>query len=122
MVLMTSNFAKRCSYLLFLGFALVFSFNALAAINDFDKPVLHPAIPLLDENGLHVLDSGKPYSTRMSCGNGEGGGCHDIDAISRAYHFEMGREESDDLFGTYRGIPQIVSPGYFGGYNCMLKK
>jgi hypothetical protein len=121
MVLMTSNFAKRCSYLLFLGFALVFSFNALAAINDFDKPVLHPAIPLLDENGLHVLDSGKPYSTRMSCGNGEGGGCHDIDAISRAYHFEMGREESDDLFGTYRGIPQIVSPGYFGGYNCMLK-
>lgn len=95
--------------------------NVVAAVNDFDKPVLHPAIPLVDEDGLHVLDSGKPYSTRMSCGNGTGGGCHDIDAISSAYHFEMGRDESNDLFGAYRGIPQLVSPGYFGGYNCMLK-
>ncbi len=92
--------------------------DVAAAINEFDKPVLHPAIPLVDEAGQHVLNSGKPYSTRMSCGNGEGGGCHDIDKISRAYHFEMGREEANDQFGSNRGFPSLTSPGYFGGYNC----
>ncbi len=49
----------------------------LAAPNAMDLPVLHPAIPLLDEAGNHVLDSGKPYSPRLrrdgalSCGS-----CH----------------------------------------------
>ena len=65
--------------------------------NTVDLPTIHPAIPLLDENGTHVLDSQKPYSTRTSCGGGSG--CHDIDKISHAYHFEMGRDESDDKFG-----------------------
>lgn len=93
---------------------------ALAAVNAFDKPVLHPAIPLVDEAGQHVLDSGKPYSTRMSCGNGEGGGCHDIDKISNSYHFDMGRSEAEDNYGKKRGVVPVVSPGYFGGFNCML--
>lgn len=92
---------------------------AYAAENYFDKPVLHPAIPLVDEEGQHVLNSGKPYSTRMSCGGGTGG-CHDIDKITRSYHFDMGRNESDDRFGAKRGVVPVVSPGYFGGYNCML--
>lgn len=118
---MHGYFWRHFQFLMVSLLLIVATANAWAAINDFDKPVLHPAIPLVDEDGRHVLDSGKPYSTRMSCGNGAGGGCHDIDAISSAYHFEMGREESNDLFGTYRGIPQLVSPGYFGGYNCMLK-
>ncbi len=84
--------------------------------NKVDAPVLHPAIPLLDEGGGHVLDSGKPYSPRQSCGSSN---CHDYDAITHAYHFEMGRDEVDDDFGARRGLPHLVSPGYFGGYACM---
>ncbi len=87
-----------------------------AAPNAMDQAVLHPAIPLLDEAGDHVLDSGEPYSPRMSCGNA---GCHDYESITHAYHFEMGRDEASDDFGAQRGLPQLVSPGYFGGYACM---
>jgi len=90
--------------------------SALAAPNAMDVPVLHPPIPLLDENGGHVLDSGKPYSPRTSCGTG---GCHDYESITHAYHFETGRDEASDDFGARRGLPQLVSPGYFGGYACM---
>lgn len=87
-----------------------------AAGNTVDLPHLHPAIPLLDENGQHVLDSQKPYSTRTSCGGSAG--CHDIDKINHAYHFEMGRDESDDKFGFKRGLAALTSPAYFGGYSC----
>lgn len=97
--------------------------SALAGAADsnhpFDRPVMHPAIPLLDQNGRHVLDSGNPMSTKASCGNGAGGGCHDYAKIAGAYHFEQGRDESKDSFGALRGLPQLTSPGYFGGYNCM---
>lgn len=112
-----------CQVLLCLLLTLPLQKVAFSAINDFDKPVLHPAIPLVDEDGVHVLDSNKPYSTHMSCGNRNGGGagCHDIDKISSAYHFEMGRNEADDQYGNKRGVVPVVSPGYFGGYNCMLE-
>lgn len=90
---------------------------AWGLVNDIDKPVAHPAIPLLDEAGSHVLDSGKPYSPKTSC---MGSGCHDYDAISHGQHFEMGRDEADDNFGAKRGPwSQVVSPGYFGGLSCM---
>ena len=78
------------------------------------EPVLHPAIPILDEQGEHVLDSGKNYSARTTCGD-----CHDYDAITSAFHFDMGRREARDDFGTNHGVSTLVSPGYFGGYNCM---
>ncbi|NOU12571.1 MAG: cytochrome C [Methylococcaceae bacterium] len=99
-------------------FLLVSSLAVMAGQNVFDQPVLHPSIPLVDEEGQHVVNSKKPYSTRMSCGNGEGGGCHDIDKISHAYHFEMGRDEAADGYGKKLGLDQLVSPGFFGGYNC----
>ena len=82
--------------------------------NSIDLPSIHPSIPLLDKNGENVLDTQKPYSSRLSCG-----GCHDMDKIGHAYHYEMGRDESDEQFGLARGIPPITSPGYFGGFNCM---
>ncbi len=81
-----------------------------------DEAVMHPSIPLLDEAGNHVLSSGKPYSPRTSCGTA---GCHDYDSITHSFHIEQGRDEADDSFGTLRGLPQLVGPGYFGGYNCM---
>jgi hypothetical protein len=87
-----------------------------ATENAYDKTVMHPAIPLLDEQGQHVLTTGNAYSPRSSCGSS---GCHDYDAITHAYHFEMGRDEADDMYGKKRGLPQLVSPGYFGGYSCM---
>ncbi len=87
-----------------------------ATENAYDKTVMHPAIPLLDEQGKHVLTTGNAYSPRSSCGSS---GCHDYDSITHAYHFEMGRDEADDLYGKKRGLPQLVSPGYFGGYSCM---
>ncbi len=90
-----------------------------AKVNWIDKPVEHPAIPLLDEDGNHVLQSGKPYSPRKSCA---GSGCHDYDKITSAYHFEMGRDEANDDFGKFNnflGAKSLVSPGWFGGFNCM---
>lgn len=87
-----------------------------AAINDMDQPVLHPPIPLLDETGNHVLDSGNPYSSKMTCGTG---GCHDYESITHAFHIEQGRDEASDDFGALRGLTNLVSPGYYGGYNCM---
>ena len=94
---------------------LMFS-NSYAAVNEFDKPVNHPPIPLLDEQGVHVLESNNPYSPKQSC---EGSGCHDYEAITHAYHFEMGRDEASDTYGAKRGLPHLVSPGYYGGYTCM---
>jgi hypothetical protein len=89
---------------------------AHAGGNVFDELVDHPKIPMLDESGDNVLDTGEPYSPKKTC---EGSGCHDYDAINHAYHFEMGRDEADDHFGKKRGLPHLVSPGYFGGYTCM---
>ncbi|NJC89229.1 MAG: cytochrome C [Methylococcaceae bacterium] len=95
-----------------------FAFGADAA-NLIDKVTLHPAVPLVDEEGVHVLQSGKPYSPRNSCGIGSGG-CHDYEGISHGDHFERGRDEADDAFGSRRGRwSQLSSPGYLGGFNCM---
>lgn len=96
---------------------LLFTFtNSYAAINAFDKSVDHPPIPLLDEQGNHVLESNNPYSPKKSC---EGSGCHDYEVLTHAYHFQQGRDEADDNYGAKRGLPHLVSPGYYGGYNCM---
>ncbi len=103
----------------FLAAGLISPLPATAKVNWIDKPVEHPAIPLLDEDGKHVLESGKPYSPRKSCA---GSGCHDYDKITSAYHFEMGRDEANDKFGLFNdflGAKSLVSPGWFGGFNCM---
>lgn len=97
-------------------FMLFMFTNSYAAVNAFDQPVNHPPIPLLDEQGNHVLESHNPYSPKKSC---EGSGCHDYEAITHAYHFQMGRDESSDNYGATRGLPHLVSPGYYGGYTCM---
>lgn len=89
---------------------------AYAVLNDFDRPVDHPPIPLFDEQGNHVALTKNPYSPKKSC---QGSGCHDYEAITHAYHFEMGRDETKDDYGQIRNLPQLVSPGYFGGYSCM---
>ncbi|MEJ2609293.1 MAG: cytochrome C [Candidatus Thiodiazotropha sp.] len=91
-------------------------FASLSSAGVLDETVAHPPIPLLTEDGEHVLGSGKPYSPRASCA---GSGCHDYDKITHAYHMEQGRDEARDDYGKDHGQPQLISPGYFGGYNCM---
>ena len=95
-------------------FIALLGLAGLAQANVYDEPKLHPAIPLLDESGTSVLDSGEPYSSKQSCG-----GCHDYESITHSFHFETGRDEAGDDFGVKRGLDVLVSPGYFGGYNCM---
>lgn len=85
------------------------------ADNAFDQYVMHPKIPFLDEQGQHVLLSGKAYSPKKTC---EGSGCHDYEKIGHSYHIEFGRDESDDNYGKKVGVPHLTSPGYFGGYSC----
>jgi len=94
---------------------LLFSMTGLARANVYDEPSLHIAIPLYDEDGNHVLDSGKAYSPKESCG----GSCHDYEKITHAFHIEQGRDETSDDFGARIGLSQLVGPGYYGGYNCM---
>ena len=108
-----SNTIATYLSILFLSFI---SQNALSAPHSMDTPHVHPAIPLLDESGNHVLENGKPYSSKMTCGTG---GCHDYESITHAFHIEQGRDEARDDFGLKRGLSQLVSPGYFGGLNCM---
>ena len=107
---------KKLLTLSALLFVFISSGQVEAAINDMDLPVLHPAIPLLDEAGNHVLDSGNPYSSRTTCGTS---GCHDYESITHAFHIEQGRDETRDDFGVLRGLTNLVGPGYYGGYNCM---
>lgn len=107
---------QRKKFISWFAASLLFAAFSSVSANTYDQQVLHPSIPLLDEEGEHVLDSGKAYSAKTSCGTA---GCHDYDSITHAYHFEMGRDEANDNYGAKRGLPQLVSPGYFGGYACM---
>lgn len=108
------NIVKQLFYV-FLFTLFTFS-NSYAAKHTYDQEMDHPPISILDEQGTHVILSKKPYSPKKTC---EGSGCHDYNGITHAYHFEMGRDETDDNYGLKRGLPQLVSPGYYGGYSCM---
>ena len=112
-----SNQTSFRAIITILLFLFVYSAGIIAATNAFDETVMHPKIPLLDEQKQHVLNSGRPYSPKMTCGTGSG--CHDYESITHAYHFEFGRDEASDDYGALHGLPQLMSPGYFGGYSCM---
>ena len=113
----SNKYAKQKQLILIGCFLMAFAMtDSFAAINAFDRAVDHPPIPILDEQGNHVLETHKPYSPKKTCA---GSGCHDYEGITHAYHFEMGRDEANDKYGAKRGLPQLVSPGYYGGYTCM---
>ncbi len=89
----------------------------------------HPKIPLLDEQGNNVIEmakqngqklvingvtyyKGAPYSSEKTCG-----ACHDVEAMTKAYHFQLGATEVSDDWG--KNHPQyhdkyLTSPGQFG--------
>lgn len=75
----------------------------------------HINIALKDRLGNPIaLESAEPYSPRQTCG-----GCHDIDRVANAYHFQQGRTDLDgdivtepDWFGD--GRDWVLSPGMYG--------
>lgn len=109
---------KKLSIKLFvIGLAVVgltFGINAALAkpaTSEIQAASIHPTFPLLDEDGNHVLDSGKPVSTMQTCG----GDCHNTEFIvSHSYHADLGLSDyaasaetwnaSDGLFGEFDPI------------------
>jgi hypothetical protein len=76
----------------------------------------HPAIILKDEAGRNVLKTGKPISTRQTCG----GDCHDYDFITNSFHFQQGKNEVDrDLLASHEIAPFNSSPGMFGKFSII---
>ena len=76
----------------------------------------HPQIVLKDEAGKNVLTSGKPISTRQSCG----GDCHDYEFISSSFHFQQGKNEMDRALLASHGAPPFnTSPGMFGKFSII---
>jgi thiosulfate reductase cytochrome b subunit len=76
---------------------------------------IHPTFPLLDEDGMNVLDSGKPISTMNTCGE-----CHDTDFINdHSYHVSAGLNELTLPGTTVTQRPWDFSPGFFGTWNSI---
>jgi cytochrome c553 len=93
------------------GLALLFLVPAEAA----PPRMPHPAVVLKDETGRNVLDSGKPVSTRQSCGS-----CHDYDFITDSFHFQQGKSEMNRGLLSSHGIaPFNSSPGMFGKFSII---
>ncbi len=83
----------------------------------------HPNVTLRDENGGLVNETGYPVSVRNTCG-----ACHNIDFISKSYHFQQGRlallpedvykKHYYDKYGNKifkHGLPKKLSPVIDGG-------
>lgn len=71
-------------------------------------------IPLLDATGAPILaGSTTPYSPEKTCG-----GCHDVNVITRGYHFQQGRTDAtnqivvSDTFNVLK--PWLLSKGMYG--------
>jgi thiosulfate reductase cytochrome b subunit len=76
---------------------------------------LHPAVPFLDEDGVNVLESGKPVSTINTCG-----ACHDANFIAdHSFHVSAGLNDLSQPGTTVTGRPWDISPGYFGSWNSI---
>jgi len=83
----------------------------------------HPDVTLKDQFGNPVVDSKLPVDVRKSCG-----GCHDVDFIATAYHFQQGRLAilSKDVYAKYysrygkeqfkNGLPKELSSLDMGMY------
>ncbi len=76
----------------------------------------HPTIVLKDEAGHSVLQSGRPISTRKTCG----GDCHDYDFITNSFHFQQGKNETDrQMLASHHIAKFNVTPGMFGKFSII---
>lgn len=80
-------------------------------------PEAHDAIVLLDRLGNQLtLESTEPYSSRKTCGR-----CHDIDAITNAYHFQQGRTSEEFPSAGLGESPTALRDDYFDDGRFWLK-
>jgi hypothetical protein len=76
----------------------------------------HPPVILKDDAGHSVLESGKPISTRRTCG----GDCHDYDFIADSFHFQQGKAEMNRDALKAHGVAGFnSSPGMFGKFSII---
>ena len=103
-------------HVLLLAFLAVAALGALAQSPSAPPPKLpHPAIIFKDAAGDSVLKSGKPISTRKTCGD-----CHDYDFIANSFHFQQGKTELDRALLASHGVPAFnLSPGMFGKFSII---
>jgi hypothetical protein len=72
---------------------------------------MHPVVPLLDQQGQPVLESGAPLSTMQTCG----GDCHDVTYImAHSDHADAGARQlgRGDTPREWQ-----LGPGFYGGWN-----
>jgi len=96
--------------------------NSIPATNGSDAgnakalKLAHPPVVLKDEAGQSVLVTGKPISTRQTCG----GDCHDYEYITNSFHFQQGKTEMDRALLSSHGAPSFNnSPGMFGKFSII---
>jgi thiosulfate reductase cytochrome b subunit len=76
---------------------------------------IHPTFVLQDQNGINVLESGKPVSTMKTCGE-----CHDTEFIAdHSYHVSVGLNDISSAGKTISERPWDISPGFFGTWNSI---
>ncbi len=94
----------------------VLSAQGSAQAQDDRKPQgspMHPLFPLLDVDGVNVLESGAPVSTMQTCG-----ACHDADFIvGHSFHADVGLENLTEPGDVDGGREWDYSTGYFGQWN-----
>ena len=74
---------------------------------------LHPLFPLLDAEGVNVLESDEPVSTMQTCG-----ACHDAEFIAgHSFHADVGLESLTEPGDVDGGRVWDYSTGYFGQWN-----
>jgi hypothetical protein len=113
----------RSLYLLGVAFLLAIVLTLAAEAVDGGAPpppvpsrLSHPAAALKDEAGRNVLITGKPISTRRTCGEK----CHDYDFITNSFHFQQGKSEMDrNLLSSHGAAPFSSSPGMFGKFSII---
>jgi hypothetical protein len=102
--------------LVFLLRAAIAQTPPAASIERSVTKLAHPAVVLKDEAGRNVLETGKPISTRQTCGEK----CHDYDFIARSFHFQQGKSEMDRKLLDAHGVPAFnSSPGMFGKFSLI---
>jgi len=78
-----------------------------------ESPPLHPTFPLLDADGINVLENGQPLSTMSTCGQ-----CHDTEFISNhSFHADVGLSALSAPGELAGSQPWDTSPGLFGKWN-----
>lgn len=103
--------------------ALLLGGVALAQENEPPAPAptpvpapIHPAFPILDADGVHVLESGNPASTMTTCG-----GCHDTAFIAaNNYHADVGLSDYTTPGNVAGGRAWDTGTGLFGKWSPIL--